>query len=375
MIQNSNIGYREIVSWALGYIIRNYGFCSLLEIAELLSKILKRDLEVMRTTLHRLFRRLEKKGVVRLIKGSGLTWIEIVDFRKANELIDNKVDLISISRVRETTSESNSIRQKIKWGGWLLGRRKVSIERYMASRWLWSTGLRKEAREDIENWFHDWLERVKDKVLLFEDPDTGELFVMRYSSRFTDPRRAWEQLHKFRRVYAYLSKKYDRGVFLTITLPPIFPIGLAPKVLSYMIKELRAWLYRRLKRKFNMVVVREFQDNGNIHAHIVIFGVDRVEDKEVLTKRLDVWMIAAILHLEKEFDYDVVRRLIRRYLRYCKKHPKYEGPINWITPVDFRTGEWNPPPDALKYARSRNCDGGSPSVCLLYTSPSPRDRG
>jgi len=161
---------------------------------------------------------------------------------------------------------------------------------------------------------------------------------------------------------ADLTKRYSSGVFLTITLPPIFPIGIAPKVLSYMIKQLRSWISKRIKRKFNLVTVREFQDNGFIHAHIVIFGVERIEDKEVLTKRLDLWMVTAILRLEKWFDYGVVKRLIKRYLRYCKKHKKYEGPINWITPINFRTGEWNPPPDALKFAKSKNCDGGFPSV-------------
>jgi len=363
VVQNTtSVGYKEIVSWSLGYVVRNYGYCSILEIAKVLSKILKRDLEVVRTTLHKLFRNLEKKGVVKLSKRSGLTWVEVANVKKAIELIDHKVDLISISRERETTSESYSIRQKIKWGGWLLGNRKVSIERCMSSKWLWSIGLRKESRDDLEQWFLEWVDRVRDKVLIFVDPDTGDITVSKYSSRFTDPRRALDQLSKFKRVYSYLTKRYSSGVFLTITLPPIFPIGIAPKVLSYMIKQLRSWISKRIKRKFNLVTVREFQDNGFIHAHIVIFGVERIEDKEVLTKRLDLWMVTAILRLEKWFDYGVVKRLIKRYLRYCKKHKKYEGPINWITPINFRTGEWNPPPDALKFAKSKNCDGGFPSV-------------
>jgi len=59
--------------------------------------------------------------------------------------------------------------------------------------------------------------------------------------------------------------------------------------------------------------------------------------------------------------------MVSKYLRYCRLHKSYEGPVNWVSPINFETGEWSPPPDYLEFLERKqeimavHYDGGSPS--------------
>jgi len=151
-------------------------------------------------------------------------------------------------------------------------------------------------------------------------------------------------------------------VFLTLTLPPIFDPKTGQWLLSYMRHRLKAWLRRRYGFTPPSIRVPEPQKSLNPHDHMTIFGVPRIMDKRELTEWLDdkverflsdmgrhvkstINKRLAPQEVEELNEYG--KRLLKRYRRYKREHPKYEGPLNWITKIHKEGDKWvckNPPP-------------------------------
>ncbi|ADB58900.1 hypothetical protein Arcpr_1857 (plasmid) [Archaeoglobus profundus DSM 5631] len=255
-----------------------------------------------------------------------------------------------------------------------LGCTKHLITNYRASREWFEIAIRLltkpvERFEPIDKEllvlnFTTWLENISDKVLVFMDPETRVVVTKPYRTRFNSPEYIKLLLAKYDEAWKIASENYDVGVFLTVTLPPIFPLKIEQYLLSYILHRLRNWLKRRYGFTPPSIVGNEPQESLNFHKHIVFFGISRIMDKRELTLWLDDKVIRFLEnmghHIQKTVNNRLKpeevkvfnklgKKLLKRYLRYKKKHKGYQGPVNWITKVyKDENGKWvfeNLPPD------------------------------
>jgi len=131
--------------------------------------------------------------------------------------------------------------------------------------------------------FTTWLENISNKVLVFMDPETGDIIVKPYTTRFNTPKYIKRLLAKYNKTWRIASENYDVGVFLTLTLPPIFPLKIEQYLLSYILHRLRNWLKRKYGFTSLSIIANEPQENLNFHKHDVFFRISRIMDRRVLT--------------------------------------------------------------------------------------------
>ena len=209
-------------------------------------------------------------------------------------------------------------------------------------------------RELLVMYFSAWLDDVSERVLVFEDED-GDLIEKPYRSRFTHPGYVKYLLAKFEESWKKGTEEYDKGVYLVTTLPPIFDLTVERWLLSYLRHRLRAWLRRRYGFTPPSIRVPEPQKSLNAHDNIVFFGIDWIMDKRDLTEWLDDKVERFLSdmgrhikttinrHLtpqEVEELNEYGRRLLKRYRRYKREHPRYKGPVNWITKIRKEGEGW-----------------------------------
>jgi hypothetical protein len=176
------------------------------------------------------------------------------------------------------------------------------------------------------------LDIARSRVIVLEDED-GFFCVVPFRTRFHD---VGAIIRRFNGVFSNASRRYRIGVWVTLTTDPKVYEGY--DYLSYryeIVKALNrffAWLRRKFK-KVSYTCVFEFTDSGLIHFHIVVFGLSRIEDYRVFTKRLVEWGF---------------------------------GRINFMYVIVNENGVWRP-----KHAldvRVRNCDGGGLSKDFILAS-------
>jgi len=210
-------------------------------------------------------------------------------------------------------------------------------------------------RELLVLYFSAWLDDVAERVLVFEDED-GDLIEKPYRSRFTHPGYVKYLLAKFEEAWKKGREEYDVGVFLTLTLPPIFPLKVEQWLLSYMRHRLKAWLRRRYGFTPPSIRVPEPQKSLNYHDHMVFFGVPRIMDKK---SELTPWLNSMVerflsdmgRHVKNTINKRLApqeveelneygRRLLKRYKMYKEWHYGYKGPVNFITKIYKEGKEW-----------------------------------
>ncbi len=99
-------------------------------------------------------------------------------------------------------------------------------------------------KEYLELSFETWRDNVKEKVLVFVDSE-GNFVKYPYETRFTSERYAKRLIARFSEAWAKATKMFDVGVFLTITLPPIFPPIIQKYALSYLRHRVKAYLRKK----------------------------------------------------------------------------------------------------------------------------------
>jgi|GEM_PF-1460064 hypothetical protein len=145
------------------------------------------------------------------------------------------------------------------------------------------------AKDDIDKLFSAYCNRVKlERIVVTCAPDGNPVFshdmVLPYKTRFTDPARQQEVIEGFRAAYKKASKKHMKGVFLTLTSQPnknksLWEINQTTK---------QAWglftkfLNRTLPARAEWIKTAEFQQNGMLHYHIMIFGINWLCHKSVI---------------------------------------------------------------------------------------------
>lgn len=117
------------------------------------------------------------------------------------------------------------------------------------------------------------------------DPIFAQAVCLPYKTRFTSQERQEEIRAAYRATWAAASRKHLKAVFLTLTAPPR-----AGSLWDTNINMLKAWSKLRkfldsfLPRGLTYICVREFQQNGRLHFHIIIFGVNWLLPITILRK-------------------------------------------------------------------------------------------
>ena len=277
---------------------------------------------------------------------------------------------------------------KLKW------ERDNPIHRQVAEKYSLRSRLKKEEQKDVVAYMEQWIDSILDLVLVFRNLETGEIITLPYSTRFTDYSRASALLRDSEKAFQKAKEQFNEGIFLTITLPPIFPFKLALWTLSFLHHRVKAYIKKKCGENKPHFRAIEPQESYNPHTHSVIFGVDWIMGKEDLTLYLEKHLVNFLANLGNHYrktinkrasDLDVQalnlygKKLLEKYEKYKEKVKKkekdpskaYTGPINWITKV-FKSGNAlvmeNPPPDYSRWLRQDKegkqiaTDGGKATV-------------
>ena len=223
--------------------------------------------DLSKTALYHRIRRLllswEENGLVRLEKVDGLVFAQPL-----------RVDLIfCIANFKPSSS-----------------RRPLHPLRREAIKLLKST---KEMEEydwlELGYFFEEYLDDVNSKIIVLKSVEEGSYLLLPYRHRFK-PARLKLLKRKYEEVWSKLEANHKIGIFLTLTVDPkdydsLLEIAReVPKAFN----RLKAWIRKRLKFNPPHVAVYEFQDNGRLHLHVILFGVSRIADKKTeLTPELE----------------------------------------------------------------------------------------
>jgi len=219
-----------------------------------------------------------------------------------------------------------------------------------------------EEQDNLAKIFHDWKEEVSQRLLIFCD-DFGNIQALPYATRFTSKAKAFEILKKAEDTFNNAFKKYDKAVFLTITLPHIFPLKLAMWILSFIHHRIKAYLREKTGQNVEHIRVNEPQKRLVPHLHVILLGIEYLMWKRDLTRYLDKHLENFLENLENHYRMTINKRateseikalnklgkkFLRKYRRYKQKKKKYEGLINWVSKITIEKGKpcfENPPPD------------------------------
>jgi len=185
-------------------------------------------------------------------------------------------------------------------------------------------------KQQVVEYFLKYLELARSRVIVLEDED-GFYCTVPYKTRFHS---VDSVLRRFNEVFSNASKRFRVGVWVTLTTDPKAYAKYDYLRYRYeIVKALNrffAWLRKKFK-KVSYINVIEFTDSGLIHFHIVVFGLSRIEDYRLFTKRLVGWGL---------------------------------GRINFMYQIVNENGVWKP----KKVVNIDNCDGGGVSKDFILAS-------
>ena len=349
-----------------------------------LTKQLTTRFNLSRYQVYRLIKRLEQEQVIRINRISKhLSEIQLIN---AHRLID----LISATHARnqrtsqQTPEHEPTKKELLRHARQLLKQRwkkQSSIHRKATEKYSLKAVLSEEEQLELMGEFELWLMDVSDRVLLFRDVNE-ELQILPYQTRFNSRIKALEIVKNAEKTFQIAKQRYSNAVFLTLTLPPIFPQRLALWALSYLLHRIKAYLRRKSKETVPHFRVDEPQSSFNSHSHVIVFSIDWIMEKEQFTEYLEKHLTEFLQNLGHHYkktinnratDYDVLalnelgQIYIKKYNKYKKQHKKYAGPVNWLTRIVLESNDYvfeNPPPDARKMrkAKATAYDGGKVSV-------------
>lgn len=134
--------------------------------------------------------------------------------------------------------------------------------------------LNPELKEELIGYFLDYLEDISDKRLLFLD-ENGEPHVLEYLTRFNSKRKAKQYKRKYKHIWRLSAERYKWAVHVTLTIDP----AKVQNLYEARVKAQEAWnrfitwLKKDKGRKLEYIRFNEYQQNGRMHVHAVIFGI------------------------------------------------------------------------------------------------------
>lgn len=138
-----------------------------------------------------------------------------------------------------------------------------------------------EQRGRISDLFTDYLDDVTDRTVILtletakDDPDAPLIFLP-YRTRFTSMDRKRANLDAYESIWRYSLLAFRSAVFLTLTTDPKMHTSAfhANRHFQTAINRLMSYLAKSHGTRPKYLNVHEFQKNGLLHSHIVVFGLD-----------------------------------------------------------------------------------------------------
>jgi len=143
--------------------------------------------------------------------------------------------------------------------------------------------------ECIEN-FREYLHRINNlKIVMIPNPEKdflGEALYLDYKTRFNDAGRKVEALKRYEQCWDVASQRHKVGVMITLTTDPKLQTSLwtANKKASGNLNRLLSKITKDKGSRPEYVNVTEYQKNGRIHYHLMIFGHKWIMQKEKLSE-------------------------------------------------------------------------------------------
>jgi hypothetical protein len=148
--------------------------------------------------------------------------------------------------------------------------------------------------QEVNSEFRKYCNRVNNESLVLTrttngNPMQGIDYKLPYKTRFTDKTRQLQNLSNFQAVWNKARKSYLKAVFLTLTIAP--EGGESLYQANLRAKNAYRKFMRKIKYRFpqikNYITVNEFQQNGRLHFHILIFGINWITTYKDLQR---IWM-------------------------------------------------------------------------------------
>lgn len=153
-------------------------------------------------------------------------------------------------------------------------------------------------RVDIEMEFTEYIKIVeKLKIILKKRAQADPLIfsagarykILPYTTRFTDKKIPAKTLDKIDHAFAYMSKRYKKGVHLTLTTDPkrFYSLYAANRHFSIAFNRYLSYLSRKRGSRLPYISAYEFTKSGLLHAHVLFFGISYLDHKHAISEDWD----------------------------------------------------------------------------------------
>ncbi len=161
--------------------------------------------------------------------------------------------------------------------------------------------LDQDLKRELIDLFKSYIDDVMEKRIILipkeEYRDDLDPLILPYEVRFTSKRKKKEYERQYRHVWNVTAKKYRWAVMITLTLDPSLITSiwearyLAQEQFNRFMSNLRRFLRNRAKKygrtgvKYPYVRFIEYQTNGRVHYHVIIFGTRWIMNENEIAKR------------------------------------------------------------------------------------------
>ena len=280
-------------------------------------KILQKNYNTVYSTVQR----AAKKGLLSTKIIDGLLWVRTVPPKQPLNLI------------RELQKSNNSAKIDFQNQIPLAGPERREAIHLTRSR------IEVQSIEDeCYDLFDNYNERVADATITLL-PNPGRDFLgppleLPYKTRFNDESRKVAQLSHYEEAWENATERHRRAIMITLTTDPKIQESLwsANRKQGKNLNKLLSHLARKFGARPTYLNVNEFQKNGRIHLHLVIFGRSYVMQMKQLSALWMKYGQGQIVHFHKikkdrtgwvwdgQSPYDAKEKTPADYLKkYLKK--------------------------------------------------------
>lgn len=143
---------------------------------------------------------------------------------------------------------------------------------------------------DISSFYDLYIEQIDRRSIVLAprdysgDPDS--LLLLPYRTRFNDTHRQLQNLDHYDYAWTEATDKYNEAVFLTLTTDPAMHTDLwtANRHMGPAWNRYMSLLQKRMGYRPKYLAVNEFQENGLIHLHTVIFGSSWLDRRDQISR-------------------------------------------------------------------------------------------